>query len=486
MPRLAAAMAAFVVAAACGGNTNVASVQHSPSPVAGGLDQGLIAYAGDAGIGVLDPATGKSTVLTPLAPGAFRVNGPVWGPAPGVDHPVVYFTLHDDRPAERRNSPGVVPYDWIFRVDPFTGTLTPVAASLDQASEGPIGVVANARYLALTVGCCATYEVDALDMTQPAGAVKVLARPPDQTAFFTEGIAPGDSSLVAVRAFGTGAWYWLNAEAGMIHPFPLKLGQDDGPLAISPDGTMAAVALPTQGAVIEPINSSLPLETPSPTASATATPTPTPTAKGSPSSPPAPKKVNSKLLHPDGLGWSPDGKQLGVAVNGELELYNAAAPDGPPATKYLAGKGVIGVSWSRPLPLFTFADVKAGGGPQAVDALLAATQLPAAADTAANRPLTQVYMWQFDSSKTSPIETITDATQEVLAKYPPMAAGVVYHHWAASSTWALLGGCYRYRVVITGSIPPVATTIGLGGAALCSVKPSPSASPSSSASPKPS
>ena len=474
----AAAVAAALVLAACGGNQKVASVQHSPSPVAGGLTSGLIAYVGDAGVGVLDPATGKSTVVTPLAPGAFRVNGPVWGPAPGADHPVIYFTLHDDRPAERRNSSGVVPYDWIFRVDPFSGTLTPVAASLDQASEGPIGVVANSRYLALTVGCCATYEVDALDMTQPTAAVKVLARPPDQTAFFTEGMAPGGSSLIAVRAFGTGAWYWLNAEAGMVHPFPLKLGQDDGPLAVSPDGTMAAVALPSHGALIEPINTSLPVETPQ-RASGTATSKPT-------ASPLAPKKLNSKLLHPDGIAWSPDGKQLAVAANGQLELYDAAAPDGPPATKYLAGKGVIGVAWSRPLPLLTSAEVKASGGPQAVDSLLAATQLPAAADTPANRPLTQVYMWQFDSTKTSPIETITDATPDVLANYPPMAAGVVYHHWAPSATWALLGGCYRYRVVITGSIAPVATTIGLGGSALCSVKPSPSASPSSSALPKPS
>ncbi len=486
MSRFASAIVALALLAACSGGNKVASVQHSPSPVAGGLMQGLIAYAGDAGIGVLDPDTGKSTLVAPLPPGAFRVNGPVWGPAPGIDHPVIYFTVHDDRPAERRNTAGVVPYDWIFRVDPFSGTIAPVAASLDQVSEGPIGLVANSRYLALTVGCCATYEVDALDLTQASAPIKVLARPPDQTAFFTEGMAPGDSSLVAVRAFGTGAWYWLNAEAGMVHPFPLKLGQDDGPIAISPDGTLAAIALPSQGALIEPINSSLPLESPSATAPASATPTPTPTSKpSSPPSPTAPKKVNSKLLHPDGLAWSPDAKRLGLAVNGEVELYDAAAPDGPPATKYLGGKGVVGLSWSRPLPFLTLADVKPSPGPQAtVDALLAATKLPTAADTPANRPLTQVYLWEFDSSKTSPIETITDATQDVLAKYPPLAAGVVYHHWAPSATWALLGGCYRYRVVVTGSIPPVATTFGLASNAPCSARPSPSTSPS--ATPKPS
>jgi hypothetical protein len=223
---------------------------------------------------------------------------------------------------------------------------------------------------------------------------------------------------------------------------------------------MAAVALPSQGALIEPIDSALPVETHKASGSTTSKPATTPAA---------PKKVNSKLLHPDGMAWSPDAKQLALAANGELQLYNPTAPDGPPATRYLVGKGVIGVSWSAPMPLLTFAGVKPSPGPQAtVDALLAATKLPAAADTPANRPLTQVYLWQFDSTKTSPIETIADATQEVLAKYPPLAAGVVYHHWAPSATWALLGGCYRYRVVITGSVSAVATTFGLAGSAPCS------------------
>src|SRR4029077_12814796 len=161
-------------------------------------------------------------------------------------------------------SPGVLPYDWLFRVDPFTGRIDPIAASADRQSEGPIGLVANSHYLALSVGCCTSYEVDALDLTQAAGAMKVLSRPPGQAAFFTEGAAPGPSGLIAVRAFGTGLWYWLNADAGVLNPFPLKLGPNDGPVAISADGTMAGVSLPVKGAVIEPINSSLPLPSASP------------------------------------------------------------------------------------------------------------------------------------------------------------------------------------------------------------------------------
>jgi hypothetical protein len=81
--------------------------------------------------------------------------------------------------------------------------------------------------------------------------------------------------------------------------------------------------------------------------------------------------------------------------------------------------------------------------------------------------LTKVYLWQFDSSKPSPIEAISDGTAAVLQQYPPLAAGVVFHHWTASDSWALLGGCIRYRVVITGSVTPTASTFGLGSNALC-------------------
>lgn len=482
MPKPYAALAAALLLAACGGgSSHVAS--GARTTVGAGLPQGLIAYVADQGVGVLDPATGKSTIVAPMPPGAFRVAGPVWAEQPKLDHPVLFFTVHDDRPAETRNTSGVVPYDWLFRVDPFLGSIEPMAASQDSSSEGPFGLVANSHYVAMTVGCCTSYEVDALDLsqtTQSTVVLKTLSRPPAQPAFFTEGIAPGSSGLVAVRQFGTGAWYWLNADAGVLNPFPLNLGQDDGPVAISPDGDVAAVAMPDHGAVIEPINSGLPVETPSAGSSPSPTARATPTAHPTP--PSGPRRVNSKLPHPDGLAWSSDGKQLAVAVNGELEIYGASSPDGTaPLKTYLSGANVIGVAWSGPIAQEAFAGVKASPGPQAtVDGLLAATRLPAAADTPQNRPLTKVYLWQFDSVRTSPIASISDATPDVLAKYPPLGAGVVFHHWAASDTWALLGGCYRYRVVITGSVAPTASTVGLASAALCSAKAAPSPTPSHS------
>jgi hypothetical protein len=463
----------------------------SPPPITGGLSQGLIAYVADQGVGVLDPATGKSTIVAPVpGGGAFRIAGPVWGPAPGVAYPVLYFTLHDDRPAERRNTAGVVPYDWLFRVDPFTGAIDPLAASQDSQSEGPLGLVANSHYLALTAGCCATYEVDALDLTRPAGALRVLSRPPAQGAFFTEGTAPGQSGLIAVRAFGTGAWYWLNADAGVLNPFPLKLGPDDGPIAISEDGTLAAVSLPDHGAVIQPISSALPLASPSPNAGAAATASPHATSSPAPKPTPsaaavAPHRINSKLPHVDGLAWSPDARQVVLAVNGELELYSSGGTDGTAAAKiYLSGTNVTGTAWSAPMPNETASTLKPGPGPQAmVDALLSATALPAAADTPEARPQTRVYLWQFDSTRASPIESIKDATPALLTQYPPQASGVVFHHWAPSDTWGLLGGCYRYRVVVTGSVAPAASTFGLATNTLCSTPPSPSSSPKSSSSP---
>lgn len=465
MSRLRAALVAAFLVSACSGTP--APGAHSPAPSAAGTTGGLIAYAADQGIGVLDPASGKSTIVAPLQPGEFRVGGPVWAPAPGLDHPVVYFTVHDDRTPETRTTPGVQPYDWLLRVDPFTGAIEPVAASQDSISEGPLGLVANLHYLALTSGCCSSYEVDALDVSQPLTDLKVLSKPPAQVPFFTEGIAPASSGLVAVREFGTGTWYWLNADAAVLNPFPVKLGPDDGPVAFAADGSLAAVALPDHGALIEPINTALPVATPSATASMS--PSASPPAKATPTAV-APHHVNSKLQHPDGLAWSPDAKQLVLAVNGELELYSASAPDGTaPAAKFLAGSNVVGVAWSGPIAGRTFASVKPSPGPQSlVDGLVAATRLPAAADTPANRPFTKIYVWRFDSSKPSPIASITDATPDVLAKYPPLPAGVVLHHWAASNTWALLGGCYRYRVVVTGSIPPVATTVGLTGSTPCS------------------
>jgi hypothetical protein len=457
---------AFVLAA-CSGSTS--APQHSPSPIAGALNGGLIAFVSSQGVGVIDPGTGKSAVVAPLPQGgAFRVAGPVWGPAPDVAYPVIYFAIHDDRPPERRTSPGVVPYDWLFRVDPFKGTIEPLAAGADFESEGPIGLVANAHYLATTVGCCSDYQVDVLDLTQRSAQVKILTRPPDQPALFTEGAAPGVDGLIAVRGAATGAWYFLNPSLGVLNAFPLKPGQDDGPIAFSPDGTMAAISLIDHGALIEPVNLAPILPSP-PAGSASASPAARPASATPTASPAPPRRVNSKLHHADSLAWSADAKTLAIAIDGGIQLYAAAGKDGDaPVKTYSPAPGVTGVDWSGAIAGHSLAEVKAADNPQKlVDALLTATALPAAADTPANRALTRVYLWAYDSSKPSPIASITDATPAILQKYPPLAAQVNYDHWAPLESWALTGGCTRYRVVVTGSIAPVASTFGLQSNAPC-------------------
>src|ERR1700716_3496821 len=117
--RLSVGAMSILLATSCAGNGTPAAGA-TPSPVEGALSQGLIAYVAANGLGVLDPVTGKSTIVSPLPAGAaFRIAGPVGAPAPGLSYPVLYFTIHDDRPAEQRLTAGVVPYDWLFRVDPF-------------------------------------------------------------------------------------------------------------------------------------------------------------------------------------------------------------------------------------------------------------------------------------------------------------------------------------------------------------------------------
>jgi len=183
------------------------------------------------------------------------------------------------------------------------------------------------------------------------------------------------------------------------------------------------------------------------------------------------------------MAWSPDAKELALAVNGEIQVYSATGADGAaPAARYLSGGGITGIDWSGPLTSRSLALVKPNKGPQSfVDALLDASKLPAAADTPAARPQTRIYLWQFDSSKPSPIAAIAAATPAVVQQYPPLDAGVVFHHWTASQSWQLLGGCNRYRVVIAGSIAPVASTFGLASNTPCNAptpSPTPSASPS--------
>src|SRR2546427_907812 len=107
-------IAAFVLAA-CSGSTS--APQHSPSPIAGALNDGLIAYVSSQGVGVIDPGTGKSAVVAPLPQGgAFRVAGSGWGAPPPPPDPALFFSIHPYPPPARRTNPPRGPHDRLFRV----------------------------------------------------------------------------------------------------------------------------------------------------------------------------------------------------------------------------------------------------------------------------------------------------------------------------------------------------------------------------------
>src|SRR5207245_11451844 len=127
------------------------------------------------------------------------------------------------------------------------------------------------------------------------------------------------------------------------------------------------------------------------TAVPTAAPSPPPTPRrASPQPSASPRHVNSKLPHADSMAWSPDAKELALAVNAEIQVYTATGADGAaPAARYLSGGAITGIDWSGPLTSKSLALVKPNKGPQSfVDGLLDASRLPAAADTLAARPQT--------------------------------------------------------------------------------------------------
>ena len=100
-------------------------------------------------------------------------------------------------------------------------------------------------------------------------------------------------------------------------------------------------------------------------------------------------------------------------------------------------------------------------------------------DNEDNRIVYSTILRHFGYSVTEALNgsSISDATPATLQKYPPLAAQVNYDHWAPLESWALTGGCTRYRVVVTGSIAPAATTFGLQSNTAC-LGASPSPTPS--------
>ena len=67
MRLLGSVVAGFLLAACAGGTPGSPHSLAKVSPVPGGLTAGLIAFRSLQGIGVLDPNTGKQTLVIPLS-----------------------------------------------------------------------------------------------------------------------------------------------------------------------------------------------------------------------------------------------------------------------------------------------------------------------------------------------------------------------------------------------------------------------------------
>jgi hypothetical protein len=430
---------AAALLAACAGGTAVPQPAASPkaSAVPGGLTSGLIGFRSSKGIGVLDPNTGKQALVVPLSGQQFRVTGPVWGPAARAGSEALYFALHDDRPQESARSDGVVAYDWIFRADPFSGALEPIAAGPDAASGGPVNLVAGLRRLVYTVGCCGDYSVRQLRFATPAEAPTALEQLAESGSIFAEGISPLTGWIVLKSSGGT--WAWYEPESGRTEPLGVGLKADDGPVAISDVDRLAAVV----GGKVElaDLKAGGQLRA-------------LPVAGGGVVS----------------LAWGPRSR-LALAANGALTVIEAAAEGvtPAPATHYLNGAGVSAVSWSREMPRLALAGVRTAPSPQAlVDGLLAATRLPPGVVSVGDRARTRVYLWRLDLKQPaagSELATVTKVSPAFVDQHPPLETSVLWHHWAAAD-W-LLGGCYRYRVVVTWPSGSAASTVSLGDQASC-------------------
>jgi hypothetical protein len=288
------------------------------------------------------------------------------------------------------------------------------------------------------VGCCGDYRVRRLrpgDPPQPPSALPHL----DQAgSIFAEAVSPLTGWLV-VKSSG-GSWVWYDPETGRTQQLAVELKPDDGPVTISDGDRLAAVS---GGKVV--------------VADAKAGGQPRELAAAGPAA--------------SSLSWGPSGR-LAVVANGGVTVVDTAGEGASPApaTRYLSLAGVSSVSWSAPMPGLTLAAVRKVPAPQQlVDALLTASRLPAAVDSVAGRARTKVYVWRLDlkqaGAQNSAEAKVTKVTPAFLGQHPALTADVLWHHWAATD-W-LLGGCYRYRVVVSWPSGSVASTIGLGDQAAC-------------------
>jgi hypothetical protein len=363
---------------------------------------------------------------------AYGFSGPVWGPAPGGGRPDLYFSV-------QQASSGAPSYDWVFRGDPWTGTLGALAAIYDPTSSGPSGLAVAGDALGFTFGCCEDLSAYAVPLGS-RWAPKLLFPPSPRSVemSFMEGGAPDGRFVVWVASPGARRprppWHWASVTgATSLFPVPAGAGLTSGPVSFSPDEAQAAVSLASGGLGVWSL-----------------------AHPGSGMS-----VVGKSLGQAASVSWGPLAGAVALAAGGVLHIVSptpgGALPGGIASGDLLAGQGVREVSWSGPLAAGAFGSLRPVP-PFTADGqdLRAATKAPAGTK--------KVYVWQFDAQEVgniaAAISTISGTpSRATLQSFPPLAVisgpyalanGHVTFGEQGQYGW-MLGPPYCYHLDFTGA-----------------------------------
>ncbi len=341
-------------------STASATTVSSPPAVSPPLTQGLIAFLGRQGVGVVEPRTADQLLLEAAPTGSLTprpgatsfqngtrsiTGGPVWVTPPGASTPVLYFSAWWC--CSDTGSPAAAwPYVWLLAGDPFAGTLRGLSSrwTFSYPVHELLAVSSGQLVEAVQPDQQATVTIQPLDGQGRASAVS----PPQGDMLWLEGVAPSGRWVVTSATWLTDqVWSWLDPRTGATEPFPLpstgatqgtffRFPKGDGAIAVSPDGNLMAMALP--------IGSQ-------------------PNSGGEIALDDLHAKTGWSILTsslaapPTSLAWSPDGRQLAAAVNGDLWLLNPSAEGGAPRL-LVSGAGITDISWSEALPAETMAALR--------------------------------------------------------------------------------------------------------------------------------
>ena len=179
-----------------------------------GLVGGLLAYSGEQGVGVVDPATGRHLLLTPIAG---RSEEPLAWRSGAASPPSLFFALSGSNDLTTR----------VFQADPFGPSVRAdysLVAGLNDIMGGDMGTAGDVQltgsgyltYLPFGGQDCSGLRLMAVSLRSASPRVKALG------SYFLMGAAP-DGRLVVLR-YGCHPpypWLWLDPATGQTTAFSL-------------------------------------------------------------------------------------------------------------------------------------------------------------------------------------------------------------------------------------------------------------------------